>query len=157
MNALQISFDCLPLRSVARLETPVDLLPEWQTHYARIRRALQMHGAHNSYYLCNGHCEFQLTNDPNVGELAFSFEGTVVTDANDAQAQLCQLYVELKAAACDWLTPAALAWFRESVTRAVAVEFDRYIDAVEPLPALWRVEAMEAQRNACGGYVAMGL
>lgn len=157
MNALQISFDCLPLRSVARLETPVDLLPEWQTHYAHLRRALQVHGAYNSYYLCNGLCEIRLSNDPKVGTLTFSFEGTVVTDANDAKTQLCQLYVELKEAVCDWLTPAALAWFRESVTRAVAVEFDRYIAATNPVPALWRIETMEAECDACGGFVAMGL
>jgi len=157
MQSLPISFDCLPLRCVSRLDPPLDLLPECQTQYARIRRALEVHGPHNSYYLSRGVCEFRLSSNPAVGTLVFAFEGTVLTNADDSRTQFCQLYVDLKEAACDWLTPPGLDWFRESVARAVAVEFDRYIAATGTTPSQRpRVAVMEGCETF-GAYMAIGL
>ena len=157
MQLLPISFDCLPLHCVSRLDPPLDLLPECQTQYARIRRALEVYGPQNSYYLSSGVCEFRLSSDPAVGTLVFAFEGTVLTNADDSRTQFCQLYVDLKEAACDWLTPAALEWFRESVARAVAVEFDRYIAATGTTVSQWPKVVVTDGCEPLDAYMAMGL
>ena len=62
--------------------------------------------------------------------VAFRLEGTVLTDSDDRVTLSADLEVELHSETCDWLTEPAVAWFRETVTRAVIVEFNRYIEAV---------------------------
>jgi hypothetical protein len=157
MQSVKISFDCTPLRSIQRWDIPLDASPEFQERCRHIQRALDVHGAHNSYYLHDGRCEYYLTSDANVGMLAFRFEGTVLTDAEDAKTQLTQLYVELESETCDWLNPAVIAWYRETVARAVKIEFDRYIATRDPERTRLRLESIQEQCNAQGGFVAMGL
>jgi hypothetical protein len=84
MNPLpQITFDCVPLRSVPRWDIPLDASPEFRALCTRIRLAAKTHGMHNSYYLHSGSCTFQLTSDPSQGTLTYAFEGTILTDAAD--------------------------------------------------------------------------
>ena len=72
---VEISFDCLPLRSVGRLDIPIDASPKYRQRCERIKRALEKHGSHNTYYLYNAECRFHLTNDPALGMATFRFEG----------------------------------------------------------------------------------
>jgi hypothetical protein len=157
MQHVGISFECTPLRSIQRWDIPLDASPEFRERCQCIHRAFDVHGAHNSYYLYDGRCEYYLTNDASVGTLAFRFEGTVLTDAGDAKTQMAQLYVALESETCDWLNPAVITWYRETVARAVKIEFDRYIASRDPDRARLRLESIQEQCNAQGGFVAMGL
>ena len=64
---VDISFECLPLRSVARFDVPLDATDELTAKIERIKSAATKHGRHNSYYLHDGSCVFHLTNDPAQG------------------------------------------------------------------------------------------
>ena len=94
-NYIDVTFDCTPLRSIARLDTPLDASPGFQRRCANLRQAIREHGQHNSYYLHGGECIFHLTNDDRGGALTFAFEGTVLTDAADQKARACDLNVVL--------------------------------------------------------------
>jgi hypothetical protein len=156
-GSVDITFDCLPLRSIPRLDVPLDAPAEAEGLARRIRLAATKHGLHNSYYLCNAHCVFQLTNDPEVGRLDFSFEGTVLTDAEDRHTVGTDLAVTLGAETCDWLIHPVVNWFRETVNRAVAVEFDRFVQQGDLARTLQRIAKLQAQSDALGGFLGMGL
>jgi hypothetical protein len=157
MNYVDITFDCLPLRSVTRLDVPMDASPEFCQRVERIKQAIVRHGLHNSYYLYNARCVFHLTNEPQIGMLDFTFEGTVLTDGADRKTLDADLTCELAAETCDWLTEPTVAWFRETVGQAVIVEFDRYIAAGDLARTLERISRLESESEAHGGYLGMGL
>ena len=154
---VEIEFDCLPLRSVGRLDIPLDASPKYRARCERIKHALETHGSHNSYFLYNASCTFHLTNDPKVGMIQFTFEGTALTDDTDRKTQRCDLRVELARETCDWLTQPATAWLAETVTKAVEAEFDRYIAAGDLEQTKKRIEQLQAQSDQKGGYVGMYL
>lgn len=154
---VDIAFDCLPLRSVGRLDIPIDASPKYRQRCERIKHAIHTHGSFNTYFLYNARCVFHLTNDDAVGMLEFRFEGTVIADENDQHTLRCDLTVELVRETCDWLTEPIVAWFNESVPRAVAVEFDRYIAAGDLKQTIERVERIQAESDKQGGYVGMYL
>lgn len=154
---VEISFDCLPLRSVTRLDVPLDASPAFQALVERVRAALEKHGQHNTYYLHRARYVVNLTNDPQVGMLEFRFEGTVLTDAADQKTLSADLEVELTRETCDWLTEPIAAWFRETVRQAVIVEFDRFIAAGDLGRTLERAARLEAESEAKSGYLGMGL
>ncbi len=154
---VQIEFDCLPLRSLPRLDAPPDATPQQEALALSIRQAVQKHGAHNTFYLYNARCVFHLTNDPSIGMLEFAFRGTVLTDPDDRRARSCDLEVELTRDVCDWITTPVVEWFRETVARAVQVEFDRYIAAGDLQKTVERMDRLAAEMDASGGYVGMGL
>ena len=155
---VDITFDCLPLRSVGRLDVPLDASPKYRARCERILKAIEAHGSHNSYYLYNARCVFRLTNDESVGMLEFRFEGTVLTDAADEKTiRFAPQLVELDRETCDWLTEPIVDWFRETVPRAVAVEFDRYIAAGDLQQTIKRIERLQSEADQRGGYVGMYL
>ncbi len=154
-DSVSVSFDCTPLRSVARWDVPPDAPPGEREDHARLRRAAKRHGLHNSYYLSNGYVEFHLTNDPEVGLLAFRFDGSILTDSQDRRTRLLDLSVELDGAACDWLTASAVEWFRATVVQAVRTDFDRYIESRDLERTRQRVERVEMEMVNCGGFVGM--
>lgn len=154
---VDIAFDCLPLRSVGRLDIPLDASPKYRARCERIKRAIETHGQHNSYYLYNARCGFRFTNDPSVGLVEFDFEGTALTDAADQKTILCDLEATLVRENCDWLTEPAVHWLQETVSRAVAVEFDRYIAAGDLEKTRRRVAEIQAQSDQSGGYLGMYL
>ena len=156
-SSVEISFDCLPLRSVGRLDIPLDASPKYRQRCERIKAALQKHGSHNSYYLYNALCSFRLTNDDAVGMIQLSFEGTLLTDADDRRAERCDLEIELKNETCDWLTEPVVCWFRETVQHAVAVEFNRFIAAGDLAKTTQRIEKIRAESDDAGGFVGMYL
>ncbi len=154
---VDITFDCLPLRSVGRLDVPIDAPPEDVALIERIRQAVEKHGLHNSYYLYRAKCVFRLTNDRDVGMLEFGFDGTVLTDPDDRETRGCDLRVKLQRETCDWLTETVVEWFAETVTRAVHLEFDRYIAAGDLEKTIERMEKLQSESDAHGGFLGMGL
>ena len=87
----------------------------------------------------------------------FRFEGTVLTDPNDRKTIACDLLVELEKETCDWLTAPAVDWLKETVSEAVKIEFDRYIEAGDLQKTIQRIERLQAEADARGGYMGMGL
>ena len=154
---VEIAFDCLPLRSVGRLDVPIDASPKYRERCERIKRALEKHGSHNTYYLYNASCAFHLTNREDLGTLQFSFEGTVVTDSSDMQAKLADVEAELARETCDWLTAPVVEWFQQAVQNAVCVDFERYIEAGDLQKTKDRIARLQAEVEKTGGHVGMYL
>ncbi len=156
-SSVEISFDCLPLRSVGRLDVPLDASEDFRALVERVKCAIGEHGSHNTYYLHRASCIFRLTNDIDVGMLQFDFEGIVLTDPADQQTVSCTLQVQLAGETCDWLTEPVVIWFQETVSRAVQIEFDRYITSGDLELAKRRVEQINATSDGVGGYLGMYL
>jgi hypothetical protein len=154
---VDIQFDCQPLRSMTRLDPPLDASPGLVAKYERIKQAIAEHGMFNTYYLHNASCKFYVTNDPTQGMIAFKFEGVVFTDSTDSKAKRAKLDVVLEKETCSWLEQRVVNWFTETVTRAVVVEFDRYIGAGDSEQTKQRMEQLEKSLEAKGGYLGMGL
>jgi hypothetical protein len=154
---VDISFDCLPLRSVTRMDIPIDASPKYRALCERIKSAIETHGTHNTYYLYNAECIYHLTNSPSDGMLQFKYEGTLFTDATDLKADRCELEVELVRETCDWLIEPVVQWFHTSVQHSVRAEFDRYINAGDLKRTLERLEKLNAATDESGGYVGMYL
>jgi hypothetical protein len=154
---VDIEFDCLPLRAVGRLDIPIDASPAYRARCERIKHALETHGSHNAYFLYNAHCTFHLTNESDFGMVQYSFEGTVLTDATDQQTVRCDLQVELSRETCDWLTEPVSSWLAETVSKAVQVEFNRYIAAGDLAQTVERIKQLQAQSDERGGFVGMYL
>ena len=154
---VEIEFDCLPLRSVARLDVPLDASPRYEQFVHRVKAALKKHGAHNTYYLHRGSCAFHLTNAEDNGEIAFAFEGTVLTGTQDRKTRNVDLAVELVRETCGWLSQPIVEFFAESVQHAVLVEFDRYIQAGDLTKTAERLKKLAEQNELDQGFVGMYL
>ena len=154
---VEITFDCLPLRSITRFDVPLDAPVEMEAKADRIRAAIKKHGVHNTYYLHNAKCVFRLSNSEDVGLLEFSFEGTVLTDAEDRKTTLADLNAVLQRETCDWINEPIVRWFVQTVRQAVRVEFDRYIRSGDLHKTIERLEQLEDQSDSQGGFLGMGL
>ncbi|HEX3997195.1 MAG TPA: hypothetical protein VHX65_01460 [Pirellulales bacterium] len=154
---VEISFDCLPLRSVGRMDIPIDASPRFRELCERIKQAIVRHGSHNTYFLHDAVCVFHLTNEPSIGTLEFSFLGTVMTDPQDRETIATDLDVTLVRETCDWLTQPVVAWFHESVSKAVQLEFNRYIAAGDLEQTKKRIESLQARADQEGGFLGMYL
>ena len=154
---VEISFDCMPLRSVGRLDIPLDASPRYRQFCETVKAAIEKHGSHNSYFLYNARCVFHLTNDPARGLITFKFQGTVLTNSEDTKACHCDLEAELAGETCDWLTSPIVEWFEGTVARAVAVEFDRYIEAGDLEQTKERIAKIQAASDESDGFVGMYL
>lgn len=154
---VDIGFDCLPLRTIGRLDVPIDASPKYRALCERIKAAIEKHGSHNSYYLYNTRCRYRLANHPQLGMIEFKFEGTVLTDPSDLKTISTDLAVTLEKETCDWLTEPIVRWFHETVAHSVRFEFDRYIEAGDLEQAKKRMEKMRAAADQSGGYVGMYL
>lgn len=154
---VDITFDCLPLRSVGRMDIPLDASPAYRALCERIKAGLDKHGSHNSYYLYNARCTYHLTNREDLGTIQFRFEGMALTDADDRRTDRCDLQVELTCESCDWLSEPVVKWLAESVSRSVAVEFDRFIEAGDLEKAQDRLNKIRDASDESGGFVGMYL
>jgi hypothetical protein len=154
---VEIEFDCLPLRSVGRMDIPLDASPAFRERCERIKHALDTHGSHNTYFLYNAQCTFHLTNTPELGMIQFRFDGTLMTDEADRKTLRSDLRVELVRETCDWLTAPVTVWLGECVSHAVEVEFDRYIAAGDLEQTLARIAKLQAELTDRGGFVGMYL
>ncbi len=154
---VEITFDCMPLRSVGRMDIPIDASPRYRQFCEQVKAAIEKHGSHNSFFLYNATCKYHLTNDAQWGLIEFRFQGTVLTDANDTKTKCCDLDVELAGETCDWLTSTIVDWFRGTVSRSVAVEFDRYIEAGDLKQTQERIAKIQAASDDADGFVGMYL
>ncbi|TWU33290.1 hypothetical protein [Novipirellula artificiosorum] len=154
---VEIEFDCLPLRSVPRMDAPIDASPRYQQFVQRIKAAMAKHGSHNTYYLHRGKCRYYLTNDPQIGMVEFAFEGSVMTGEKDLKTKALELSVELSGETCAWLTEPMVELLAQSAERAVMVEFDRYIEAGDLQKTEERIKAIQEQSDAEGGFLGMYL
>lgn len=156
-NWVEVEFDCMPLRTVTRVDVPLDASPNLAARILRVRQALEKHGALNSYYLHNASCTYHLTNDPQLGMMEFAFEGVVLTDEQDLQARSCDLQVTLTRETCSWLNQAVVDWLAETVQRNVLIEFNRYIAQGDLSKTLERIERTQQASDDAGGFVGMYL
>jgi hypothetical protein len=154
---VDITFNCLPLRSVACFSAPVDAPDDVAATYGKLRAAAQKHGLHNTYYLHAGRCVFHLTNHEQLGMIEFAFSGTVLTDAGDMHTLGCDLEVGLAGEACDWLVASVVDWFADTVREAVKVEFDRFIAAGDLDKTIQRLQQLQATSDAQGGFLGAWL
>jgi len=154
---VDIAFEGLPLRSLGRLDIPIDAPPAFRAMAERVQKAVRTHGLHNTYYLHTAKCVFHLTSDPAIGMIEFGFEGTVLTDEQDCKAVRCDLDVNLRGETCDWLTEPVVAWFCETVRHAVIVEFNRFIAAGDLHRTIERLARLQAESDAHAGFLGMGL
>ncbi len=154
---VEIEFDCLPLRSISRMDVPVDASPVYEQFVLRVKAAMQRHGCHNTYYLHRGQCTYHLTNDSDRGSVHFAFEGTVLTDTEDLRTRLIDLQVRLDRETCSWLSEPFVAFLAESVQQAVMVEFDRYIEAGDLKKTEERLRKIAEQSDSADGFVGMYL
>ena len=152
-NWVTIEFECLPLRSLGRLDVPVDASPKYEQFVLRIQAAVDRHGQHNAYYLHRGRCVYHLTNDDARGRLQFAFEGAALTDADDRRTRSLDLNITLVEESCGWLNERIVEFFVESVRQAVRVEFDRYIDAGDLQRTRDRIEQLDRQIIADGSFL----
>jgi hypothetical protein len=152
-----ITFECTPLRSVPRLDIPLDASPGYRARLERMQRAVAAHGTRNAYYLTDGSCTFRFTNDPAAGWVRFRFEGTVFTDEADLQTTGSDLEIAIDVETCDWLTQPAVEWLTVSAKHAVETEFDRYIAAGDLAKARERLAREQARSDEAGGYLGMNL
>ncbi len=127
--AVDISFSCLPLRSVGRLDVPMDASGIYRIRYERLREALRSHSAQRTYYLYDAHCVFRLANSEIEGMIRFDFEGIVLTDAGDVLTDHVELDVKLASETCDGIPAEVEAWLKQRLEKAVAIEFDSFIAA----------------------------
>ena len=156
-SQVEISFECLPLRSVGRLDIPLDASPAFHERCQRIKDAIEKHGSHNTYYLFDAHCIFRLTNNPACGMLRYGFEGTLMTDQGDLCTKACDLDVRLMQETCDWLNESVVTWFAETVLVAVRVEFDRYIATGDLARSKNRAARVAASCEESSGFLGMYL
>ncbi len=111
---VDIAFDCLPLRSVARVDVPLDASPAFRARCERLQRAIEAHGGENAYFLYNTRCTYRLANSDIDNMLRFSFDGTLLTDRSDCKADRADLSVVLTAETCGGVPPAAWIGFAAS-------------------------------------------
>ena len=179
---VEITFACIPLRSVGRFDPPLDATEEQRALWVQLHRALNTHGAHNAFFLYNATCVFHFTHHPTlgmvdanraVGEVAADISRQALdADVDDADRRAAaaailnrfsrkaigsDLSVELQSETCPWLTAEAVAWLKETVEQAVRIEFDRYIAAGDLQRTIDRLRDLEAETEAKGGYLGMGL
>jgi hypothetical protein len=126
---VDVAFDCLPLRSVGRVDVPLDASPALRARCEQLQRAIDTHGSQNAYLVYNTRCVFRLANSDVENMLRFSFEGTVLTDRSDAKADRAELAIELQGHTCGPIPTEVIAWFRGVVEKAVLIEFDHFIAA----------------------------
>ncbi len=154
---VEINFDCLPLRTITRLDIPIDASPKYQKRCEDILSAIKKHGSHNSYYLHNASCTYRLLNSAESGFVKFEFEGTVLTDQGDVEVTGTDLKTKLLSETCDWITEPIVQWFQQTVSHSVANEFNLYIQAGDLEKAQKRIEEIEASSDQDGGFLGMYL
>jgi hypothetical protein len=126
---VDIAFDCLPLRSIGRVDIPIDASPAYRARCEQLLQAIANHGNSNAYYLYNTRCVYRLANSDIDNMLRFSFDGTLVTDRSDGRADHADLDIRLISQTCGDMPVDTLAWFHRVVQQAVLIEFNHFISA----------------------------
>src|SRR5687767_6897559 len=90
-----IVFDCLPLRTLSRLDVPLDASESFRRRAEKMKAAINAWGPDRTYFLYNAHCIFRFANSEVEGLCRFEFEGAVRTDAGDRKCDQTMLDVRL--------------------------------------------------------------
>jgi hypothetical protein len=146
---VDIEFDCLPLRSVGRFDIPLDASAAFRARCERLKQAIDTYDNQHAYFLYNTQCTYRLANSEIANMLRFTFDGVVLTDLSDRQAERAELTIELTAETCGGVPPAVHQWLRGVVERAVLIEFDRFISAGQ-------LAARVAELTTAGNLTAIG-
>lgn len=127
--SVDIAFDCLPLRTVGRLDVPLDASDPMRRRGERMKAAIEALGLERSYFLDNARCVFRFANSDVDGVCRFDFDGAVLTDAGDRKCERTMLDVRLVSETCGGVPREVETWLADRVRQAVAIEFDRFIAA----------------------------
>lgn len=147
---VEIEFDCLPLRSIGRVDIPLDASPAFHARCERLKQAIEAYDNQNAYFLYNTQCTYRLANSEITNMLRFTFDGTLLTDRSDYKADRADLDIELTAETCGGVPQVALQWLRSVVTRAVLVEFDRFIADGQLAARVRELGAVESVMSVSG-------
>lgn len=126
---VDIAFDCLPLRSVGRLDIPLDASESFRRRAEQMQLAIQTYGAERTYFLYNARCIFRFANSEIEGACRFEFEGIARTDAGDRTCEEVVLNATLANETCGGVPSQVQEWLAQQVRRAVTIEFNRFIAA----------------------------
>jgi hypothetical protein len=129
VSVVDIEFESTPLRSVGRLDVPLDASDLLRSRAERMQAAINAYGTDRTYYLHNARCVYRFANSDVEGICRFEFEGVVRTDAGDRKCEAADLQVRLVSETCSGVPESVEAWLAEQVRRAVIIEFDRFIAA----------------------------
>lgn len=152
--AVDIAFDCLPLRSIGRIDVPIDASPVYRARQEKLQQALEEHGPRQTYFLYNTRCIFRFANSEIDGMARFEFDGIVHTDAGDLLTDFVDLDVRLVSETCEGIPPEVDDWLKQRVCKAVAIEFDRFI-AVGSLSARAEELGQIEKLSDLGGFAGM--
>lgn len=147
-SVVDIEFDCIPLRTVGRLDIPIDASDAQRRRAAHMQSAINAYGVERTYFLQNARCVFRFANSEVEEVCRFEFEGVARTDAGDRKCEEVVLDVTLVSETCGGVPTTVETWLVERVRRAVAIEFDRFI-------AAGQLGQPESQAPAAGGLGGM--
>jgi hypothetical protein len=147
---VDISFDCLPLRSIGRVDIPIDASAAYRARCQQLLEAIARHGNTNAYYLYNTRCVYRLANSDIDNMLRFSFDGTLVTDRSDGRADHADLDVRLISQTCVEMPVEVLAWFHRVVEQAVLIEFNHFIAAGSLAEQVHKLGAVDSVHDIAG-------
>lgn len=154
--SVDIAFDCLPLRSVGRLDVPIDASSVYRARQERLQTALETYGAQNTYFLYNARCILRFANSEVEGMARFQFEGILRTDAGDTLTEFIDLDMRLVGETCDGIPDEVVAWLEHRVQKAVAIEFDRFIAAGNLTACTDQIGQLE-KLSDLGSFVGMNV
>lgn len=147
----------MPLRTICRWDIPLDASPRFRARCERIKRARDKYGAHRTYFLDHGNCRLRLSNHPNEGAIDFIFFGPVVTDDADRRTIAADLSIDVRSESLVWINDGVLTWLKDTVSRAVMLEFDRYIACGNAHHLQRRCLLPDLEWEYYGGFVGMGI
>jgi hypothetical protein len=128
-SVVDVEFECVPLRTIGRLDIPLDASDAQRRRASHMQSAINAYGVERTYFLQNARCVFRFANSDVVGVCRFEFEGVVRTDAGDRKCEDAILDVALVSETCGGVPAQVEAWLIDRVRQAVMIEFDRFIAA----------------------------
>ena len=128
-SLVDVEFECVPLRTIGRLDIPLDASDAQRRRAVHMQSAINSYGVERTYFLQNARCVFRFANSDVEGVCRFEFEGIARTDAGDRKCEEVILEVALVSETCGGVPSVVQEWLIERVRRAVAIEFDRFIAA----------------------------
>ena len=77
-----ITFDCTPLRSVSRFDSPLGASPACRKRLEQFQDTVTKHDTRDTYYLTDAVCQFRFTNNPEM-ITSFKIEFSIDSRSSD--------------------------------------------------------------------------
>jgi hypothetical protein len=154
-SIVDVEFDCVPLRTIGRLDIPLDASDAQRRRAAHMQSAINSYGVERTYFLQNARCVFRFANSDVEGVCRFEFEGIARTDAGDRKCEEVILEVALVSETCGGVPSVVQEWLIERVRQAVAIEFDRFIAAGQLAAQVGQPEAPSRMAENLDGLGGM--